>query len=130
MRLRCFDCGKRFSSKKDVWRDNNNYPLCKSCFHEFVYDDLDFFDATDLDRFIDEIEQNYGRNYSLYKADTIEVDCPRCGAGTIFLKSSKNGDGTLYGEAGSEGNCSDCSAWLIFDKEGKVLKHFDSEEAA
>lgn len=100
-KLKCFTCTLKFKRKSEIFRDFNNYPICKDCLREELFEDWDddFYEYV-----LSEIEKNFNRSYAkwskwfyknhetcdgehdidwyILKKDLIEIDgnkyCPAC----------------------------------------------------
>lgn len=63
-RLRCFRCGGKFKYGNDVFRDSDNYPICKNCLREKLNETWDY-DYTDY--ILETMEKDHNRNYNKWK---------------------------------------------------------------
>ena len=60
-RLRCFRCGKKFKHGTDVFRNSNNYPICKNCLYENLNETWDY-EYTDY--IVNMIKKRFNRKYN------------------------------------------------------------------
>lgn len=74
-KLKCFFCGRKFDSKADVYRDDDNRAACSDCMIEFVIPDvlnLECDDENDLELILP--SQKIHDFFKLF----IEERCPKC----------------------------------------------------
>lgn len=61
-KLSCFNCGSQFKSKEEVFRDQNNYPICEDCLCEWLADNF-WEEYDDAEYTIRELKTKFNRSF-------------------------------------------------------------------
>ena len=62
IKIKCFgNSYHEFNSKEDIFRDENNYPVCADCLKESL---MDYWDDDFADYIFNEIKNNFDRKYN------------------------------------------------------------------
>ncbi|MBD3197509.1 MAG: hypothetical protein GF317_20820 [Candidatus Lokiarchaeota archaeon] len=65
--LRCFYRSHKFKSKDQVYRDENEYPICRECLEEYLYD-CGFWQDAAVEWILQELDKpEFNRNYKKFK---------------------------------------------------------------
>lgn len=64
IKIKCFNCSLGFKEKKDIFRDQNNNPICIYCLEEQL---LDYWEDDFLQSILQEIKNKFNGSYNKWK---------------------------------------------------------------
>lgn len=129
--LHCFRCKTNIKkgTSELVWRDLNNFPLCKECFDE----SLDDYDETTREWIMESIDnEKYQRNFSKFYDVLLFIQCPnqKCLSDTMIDPTDirYNANGKSVNEIGTTFSCFDCGFFIEIDSNDKITRYAKDED--